>query len=827
MNTQRNRRAAHSTQRVRRSVLAAAVVAGLFAQAAVYAQEADTATSASKPGEVAELDTVMVTATGREQDILSVPYNISVVSGTMIEENNILDSTELLRLVPGVAVLDRGARGSSVVSGIRIRGLNVDSNALGDYAVGAAPTVATYIDNTPLFANFLLSDIERVEVLRGPQGTLYGSGALGGAVRYILRQPDLEARSGRVTGSLSAFDQSDGLSGSGSFTYNQPLSETFALRINATFNDYAGATDYRNLYVLDSAGVPVAPDGVLSDTAEYTSKDDADTVKQNYGRISMLWKPSDTMDFTFSYMAQSDTFGGRRATSLGTDGAGVPYDDLEVGSIQLEPSSRDVFLTSLEASFDLGFATLTSDSAYYDHDGTIISENTGRYASANWLINYYYNYPRPMAKAVRSYEDSAFTQEFRLTSNHGDRFDYIVGLFYEDQDRLTAQDSFLVGLKAYTDALGEYYDFAPWVASEQDFYYRQKEHFTETAIYGQLTWHATDTLNLTGGFRYFDDDTEIEGEQNIPLWVNPGTGQLLYPIEYSQGKKSDSQALFMGNVSWNFSKDNFLYGTISEGYRRGGTNGTPTTGNFAEDEAWTSYEADTNTNYELGVKGASGQLTYNANLFYVDWKNPQVNVATPNWGFFTVQNVPSASTRGVELELSGSVGEGFDYGLGYTYTDAHLDDDAYTADGNTLINYDGAQLPGVPENIFNAWGSYSMTVGKGTLSFRGDGYYQSETLNGLAREWTGAPPIPSSLKQYYELPSFSIFNLSAMYTIDAWDITLWWKNVTNEQGATGVYTIPYMGATPAQNAAQNYFGNGSKFNIAAPSTLGLTVSYSF
>ncbi len=154
-----------------------------------------------------------------------------------------------MRNVPGVGVIDRGARNSSVVSGIRIRGLNVDSSALGDYAVSAASTVATYVNDTPLFANFLLSDIERVEVLRGPQGTLYGSGALGGAVRFILRDPELDAFSGRVSLSGSSVDHSDGIGSSASANLNIPLADTLALRLNTTINDFPGATDYRQIYV--------------------------------------------------------------------------------------------------------------------------------------------------------------------------------------------------------------------------------------------------------------------------------------------------------------------------------------------------------------------------------------------------------------------------------------------------------------------------------------------------------------------------------------------------------------------------------------------------
>ena len=809
MNTQRRQNADHSTQRLRHSLLAAAVVAGLFGQGLALAQDAKDPVATSKPGDAIELEKVTVTAQGREEDILAVPYNISVVSGETIEQANILDSTELLRNVPGVGVLDRGARGSSVVSAIRIRGLAVDSSALGDYGVGAAATVATYVDNTPLFANFLLSDIERVEVLRGPQGTLYGSGALGGAVRYLLRQPDLSGTSGRVSGSISSADHSGSIGKSGSFTFNQPLSDTFALRVNATINDFPGVTDYKNLYVLDNNGAPVAPDGVLSNKASYYEKKDADFVQQNYGRVSMLWKPSETVDYTLSYMAQADRFGGRRGSSIGSDGYGTPYGDFEIGSIQLEPSERHVNLTSLEANFDLGFATLTSSTASYHHQGDIVSENTGRYASAGWLGDYYYNYPRPRAKAARSYDDEAVTQEFRLVSDQGDRFDYILGAFYQNQDRLTAQDSFLVGIKAWADAAG-----ATYIGNEQDLYYRQKEHFTETAFYGNLTWHATDALQFTLGMRYFTDKTRITEEQNIPIWVNPNTHAPLYPVEYSQDESDDSKTLFMGNVSWHFANNNQLYATISEGYRRGGTNGTPTMGNFAESPAWRSYEPDTVTNYEFGVKGGVNRLSYNANVFYVDWKNPQLNTATTNWGFFTVQNVEKASTRGVELELSGSMDGGFGYGLGYTYTDAHLDADAISADGVYVINYDGATLPGSPKHRFNAWGSYGIAVGRGLLTLRGDAYSQSETENVLNK---------SSSLQHYTLDGFSIFNLSAGYTVDNWDVTVWIKNVGNAMAATGIYTLGYMGPDPTQN----YYGNGSKFNVAAPRTIGLTVSYSF
>lgn len=788
----------------RLSLLALAIASGLCSLS-VRAQQADTAQDKPQDRQPTTLETVTVTAQGREQDILDVPYNISAVSGDDIEQGNILDNSELLRGVAGVTVVDRGARNSSVVSGIRIRGLNVDSSALGDYAVSAAATVATYVDNTPLFANFLLSDIDRVEVLRGPQGTLYGSGSLGGTVRYILRKPDPSGFSGRVSYSLSSVEGSGGIGQSGSLTLNVPLSGTAALRFNGTVNDYPGVTDYRNVYVLDNNGIPVAPNGVLSPAAQYENRRDADFARQDYGRIALFWQPSDRFDMTLSYTAQADSFGGRRGTSEGTDGWGIPYRRNEIGSVQLEPSRRHVNLASLEANVNLGFATLTSSTSHYSHKGDILSENTGFYAMNGWLGAFYYNYPRPLASAVRSYSDKAFIEELRLVSNENERFDYVLGLYYQRQDRTSSQDSMLRGFKQWWDAAYPAYSAA--VISDRDFLYRNRERYTETAFYGEGTWHITPAVDLTLGLRSFHNRDVSDVFQTTGLWAG------IVDSSTSHGNVSDSRTLFKGTLSWRFAERNQLYATISEGYRRGGTNGTPPTGNFAENPAWTTYRADSVRNYEIGVKGTAGGVTYNADIFYVDWKNPQVNSSTPLWGFFAVQNAQKASTRGVELEIAGSVGPAFGYMLGYTYTDARLDADAVAADGSYVYGLKGMALPGAPRHRFNAAANYNIALGSGWLVLRADGYYQSSTQNAMSL----SPKFQRTLK------GFAIFNLSATYSQGDWDATLWLKNVGDVAGVTGIYTAAYMGTSPAQN----YFGNGSKMLDTLPRTLGMTVSYRF
>jgi outer membrane receptor protein involved in Fe transport len=791
-----------------------AVLAALSAGA--YAQTA--------PGN--SIETVVVTAEHRKQNIEDVPYNISSVSGDTIDQNHILDTAELMRSVPGVNIVDRGDRNADIVNGIRIRGLNVDSSALGDYAVSAASTVSTYINDTPIFANFLLSpsDIDHVEVLKGPQGTLYGSGALAGTVRYIMRAPDLDNFEGEVTGTISNVKDSSSAGYSGTLTLNVPIDDTLAIRATVTRNDYPGVTDYVNLYKLDSDGVPVAPHGIASTDAEYYDKKDADFARQWYGRGSVLWKPTSNFNVTATYMDQSDHFGGRRATTLGDNGFGVPYQENQSGSVLLEPASRDVYLASLEANLDLGFATLTSSTSDYDNRGEITSDNTGFYAQNGWLGAFYYNYPRPMAEAIRHYEDKAFIEEMRLVSNGTHTIDYIVGGYYQNQFLYSSQDSHLVGFKDWwDDAFCGF--FAPCEAAvidDQDYLYRHHEHYTDAAIYGDLTWHVTNDFQVTGGMRYFSDVDRTDVFQTTGLYAS------IRDSSESLGRTTTNRPIFKLNTSWKFDDSNLLYATVSQGYRRGGSNGTPTTGNFAESPAWLSYKPDTDVNYEVGLKGIWSGITYNADVFYVDWKNPQIDTATTNWGFFAVQNGTKATTQGVEAQISGNLLDNLRYALGYTFTDSELGADLVAADGTYVINKKGAQLPGAPRNTLNGSLDYGIPLANSSSIFlHTDGYYQSGTqdtifsrnisLNTVTPGYLGDP------KFYAPMSGFQLWNVSATYEMGDWAAILWMKNVFDARGITGIYTQAYMGTAPAQN----FDGNASKALNTLPRTIGLTVNYKF
>jgi len=773
------------------SLAALALTAFGFAPAA-FAQ--DTAAAPT------DANDVVVTATRRSQKQLSVPYNISAVSGDAIENAKVADSAELLRSVPGVSLVDRGYRNQGVQNSVVIRGINTDSAALGDYVVSSVSPVSTYVNDTPVFANFLLRDLDRVEILRGPQGTLYGSGSLGGTIRYIQKAPKLGVTSGKLGIGASSVDGSDSIGYSIDGVVNVPLGDNLALRANVSHLDLPGITDYVNLYQLDANGIPVAPSGLYNPAATYYSKKDADTVDIWYGRAAVKWQPNDVFDATLSYAQQSDKIGGRRQMTVGQDGYGRTYQKYENGSVQLEPSNRDVSMTALEANIDLGFATLTSSTSVYDTSGDSVSENTGFYAKAGFL-SFYYNYPRPMASAVRGYQDKAVVQEIRLVSAAGGTWDYVVGAFYKDEDLRATQESYLRGFK-------NWYAAPSIVPTDQDFAYDRQEKFTDTEIFGELTWHATDSFQLTGGLRYFSNEANNHTLVGVPVWGS------LYPMTTATFKTKESKPLFKLNASWQLAARSLAYATLSQGYRRGGANAVPLSGPFQEHPSWQIYKSDFVTNYEAGLKGVTNGLTYDAAVFYVDWTDIQLNTATPNWGFYTVVNGDKAKTYGFEGRLGGKLGDHGHFNVGYTFTHARLETDLVSpTPAHTVLGAKGSQLPGAPEHALTLALDDSRTLGNGlVMTNRLSGSYQSETRNALG-----------SAKFNTELKGFAIWNLSSSFASAKWTVTGYVKNLFNDPGVTGEFTEAYMGTSPSQG----YYGNGAKKFISLPRTLGVTLDYNF
>ena len=488
----------------------------------------------------------------------------------------------------------------------------------------------------------------------------------------------------------------------------------------------------------------------------------------------------------------------------------------------------------------MGFATFTSTTSSYDHEGMGESDNGGLWASGgeidgtsrDWNFNFYGGaWPRPAQRAERGYDDEAFIQEFRLMSNDSEgKVDWLVGGFYMDQESRVYQLSYNPGMNLFKNACrntgdpvcttgGFYGGFWPRFyagdLTEIDFEYIRDTRYEETAIYGELTYHITDAFRVTGGFRWFDNDTVNDVILGFPL--PPGSTSPAAP----QSKDSDDDVLIKLNASWDLNDSTMLYGTYSEGYRHGGAQSLPSLADgdpFGEPnaEALRTFQSDSVTNLEIGVKGGGESFRYTASVFNVDWDNPQLNTTSQFWGFFLAANGDEANTSGVELELEGVLGEGIHYRIGYTYAKAELDKDFISPQSGAVIAPKGSTLPGAPENVFSISASKGWEVSSNMMFDLGfNAYSQSKSENF----------IDANDELSVRFGSFVLLGLNASLSTDTWSAMLYAKNIGDESGVTGAFPTSYWSYDTG--VFESWYGNGNRQFIVQPRTIGLKLSYHF
>ncbi len=359
------------------------------------------------------LQEITVTATRRALSAQDIPISITAVSGEALEQAGIQDIAGLAHSMAGVNYTDRGPFGGVNGSTLIMRGLNSESTAFQEgLATSVIPPVATYVDDTPLFFNMRLQDLQRVEVLRGPQGTLYGSGSLGGTIRFVLNEPDPTGFDAKAEAGVSKTNHTHTTNEDISGMINLPLSDTLAVRINAGASDDAGFVNQTNLYVVDPSGVPVfsqqpTPDNALGLNPQIGPKTYSEQGVNSYqyrnARLSVLWKPNEDFKAQLTYLYQRSTANGfpiiaanplAYTQPIAAANQFLPYgqqtpvsdppnllslapatvppgtDRLTNANNSLEGTADDVNLVSLSLDYDMGFATLTSSSSWAHHNNT-------------------------------------------------------------------------------------------------------------------------------------------------------------------------------------------------------------------------------------------------------------------------------------------------------------------------------------------------------------------------------------------------------------------------------------------------------------------------
>lgn len=783
----------------------------LFRASALSVAVAATVQPVTASAQQPTLEQVVVTATRRSESVQDIPINITALSADMIERERLTNLADVSRRVPGMTVVDQGARGGDILT---VRGLNVDSlNASEFLANSGGDTVATYVGEIPLYIDLKLNDMERVEVLIGPQGTLYGAGTLGGAVRFIPRKPDSEAFGMEVRGELYDLSESSDQGLEGGLTINVPLiANTLALRASVDVVDDPGFIDYN--FLVREPGVSL-PQPDFSDpeavNRNLRRQEDANTEETVSGRIALGYT-GDWLDATLTWYYQNMDVGARQINHREAFGTGK----YESAHRYLEPNERENQLLALELVADLGFAELTSAT------GVSRYEEQGQRDQTDLLLNFEYGYEAFPAFAAFTREDAEedrLNQELRLVSTGDGPLTWIAGLFYNDfeTDALSQEftpgfDQFAVdnfgGVQLRPDAL--------------EFIQITETELTEKAVFGEIGYQITEAWQVTLGGRYFEYENDVATGFDLPLLntVFFGAPPDLIDPAVQANSVDDDGTLFKFNTSYHFTDDIMAFFTVSEGYRIGGVNSVPEcpdplppgVQNVCALPDEVLIEPDKTVNYELGLHSQFGDsVLFNASLFYIDWDDIQVADVTANGGLPILTNGNSARSQGIEMAGQWLLSERLSLMGSYAYTDAELAQDAPgLVDG--VDAFDGDRLAGTPEHQGSLALNYAVPLANGSeLEFDWSMTATGDVLTKVGERNNGET-----------LPGYALHNVSATWFMNEWTVTLYADNVFDKYAETSVRQDASFIRDVSGVDLRRYYKN-----VTRPRQTGLRVVYRF
>lgn len=798
------------------STVAGTLILSLWSGSNAFAQEAN---AGSSGGGAASEDegVIIVTATRRDMTVQTAPINIAAIGGEQIEREGLRSISEATRTVPGINIIDQGPRGGS---NIVVRGLNAEPLVNNDNSNDGGGTVATYLGETPIFLELKLNDIERVEVLLGPQGTLYGAGTLGGAIRYLPRRPKLGVTSVDVRANGYTYSHADGVSYDAGATFNIPIGDNFALRAVVDRLDDTGFIDQN--YVLQQPGVSLPNAlGSASEIADnFQRVEDVNTEKSWSGRVAARFAPSDAVDINLTYYFQFQDIGGRQSSSSRLDSLPVSFGRYESALRVLEPSERDNQIVALEGTFDLGFAELTSATSYSDYEQRSQRDQTDLAIELGFGFELF---PGLVDFTDEIVNEERFNQEIRLVSKGSGPFHWTVGGFYNHFKRAVDYTEFTPGLHDF---------FGYGIGDDRDYLSMDFSKRSEYAFYGELTYDLTDAWSVTAGGRYYNYDLSIRSAATFPPF--PAGGPQFNFVSY--GQKDDG---FLGkiNTSYQISPDVLAYATISQGYRAGGSNGltpcpdpVPATVFVCGAPNEVLYTPDTTTNYELGVKSQlfDRRVTLNGALFYIDWKDVQLASSTQVGAVGITVNGQGASSKGAELSLDARLTDELRLQASYTYTDAQLDElspdliRTIVPPGFSGVYVDGQKgdrLPGSAKNRGSFAVSYDTAISNSLELNLGWNTVISGDVLSTAGGRGGSLTLPSYSMSYARI---GVTNVE-----DDWSVTLYADNIFNEFAEVGTRGSSLYNQVVSDINSDPVYNRRFSTAVLAPRRVGLRFTKSF
>lgn len=758
------------------------------------------------------LEEVIVTATRRAESVQDIPLNITALSADMIQRERLSDLTDLARRVPGMTVLEQGARAADVIT---VRGLNLDSTGPTDGSNGAQ-SVGTYVGEVPFYVDIRLNDIERVEVLIGPQGTLYGAGTLAGALRYMPNRPQTDEFSVEVRGDVFELEHSEDLGYDGGATVNIPLIEDkLALRASMDYYDDPGFIDY-NFLVREPGVSNPQPDftNPADVAANLRSEADANTEQTFSGRIGLRYT-DDTVDANLTYYYQDTESGARQINHQGAFGTGK----YEAAHRFVEPLDRENELLSLEVVADLGFAELTSATGFSQYD------EEGQRDQTDLLLHIDYGYeffPELAAFTRDTAEEETFTQELRLVSTGDGPFSWIIGAYYSDFEIEALSQEFTPGFDQFAV---DNYGGVQLRPDSLEYHEIQEEKFEEKAVFGELSYQLADAWQVTVGARWFKYSDEASLAVAFPLLDTVFFGDPPDSINLNPDTHDEDydDVIYKFNTSYDFSDDVMGYFTVSEGYRLGGLNlleicdpsgSGGQTVCVSEDEVL--IEPDTTVNYEVGLRSMpTDSLTLNASIYYIEWEDVQVAGTTEVGTFPITTNGGSAESMGLELAAQWRINDRLSFTGSYAYNEAELTED--TAALVPSINgdvdaFDGDRLPGSPEHQYFLALNYYFPLSDGTsLEFDWSMTGQTDVYTKVGNRGDGE-----------ELDGYTLHNASVSWVKEDLTLSLYADNVLDEYAETGVRRDSGFIGQIGEVDSRRYY-----HDVLRPRQIGVSFNYRF
>lgn len=700
------------------------------------------------------VEEVVVTASKRNQSLQDFAGAASVITNFA----GIKSLADIAGQTTGFSIVDAGPRNPT---GLVIRGLRMDEVGANDLG-GDGGAVASYVDNIPLQGYFVppkfsLKDLQQVEIVRGPQGTLYGNASIGGLIRYVTAKPDLEKYSVRVNAELSQTKHSDDVNYDTDLVVNTPLVDnTLGLRLLIGKTDNAGFID--NDYLLT---------GPAEDINDDQTKE---------ARISLLWQPTDTFSLNTMYHYQKINVGDRQATNETFTG-----NEYDASSRYLQPMQGELQLASVDATVDMGWATLTASLNHYDYQYAERADQTDYFIALDEVYygNSYYTPFEDFSAYNASYVDVVKDSvELRLVSPDDQPLRWLLGGFYSRDDLDVLMGDHVPGFAEY---LGE------TLPDDLDYKATQTEILDEYSVYGEVAYDLTDKWEASVGARYFRYDDDLD----VCVTFFPSDGVPACDV----GDDVSNDTLGKFSTTYKFTENHSVYFAVAEGYRRGGANLTPaevTTNRF--------YNPDKATNYEVGIHSfwLDQRLKLNAAVFNIAWEDIQVRMVADGRSIWA--NAGEARSQGVEFDTSLQLSSAFVLRAGYSYTDAKLTDSV-----ESIGIFDGDILPGAPRNQWNIGLDY-------TQSFNATVVDASIGFNRIGEIYT-APN--DSFYSYEKLDSYTTANARAGVTFGNWRLGAFVNNIENTRGING-------------KRSGEWHGDQGRFEyITRPRTVGLSITYKY